>query len=35
VIAITLGSAAMAVLGWLGLSRSRRRQTENRDQEAT
>jgi hypothetical protein len=36
VIAITLGSAIMAVLGWLGLSYSRRRQTENRNQtEAT
>jgi hypothetical protein len=36
VIAITLGSAVMAVLGWLGLSYSRRRQTENRNQtEAT
>jgi hypothetical protein len=36
VIAITLGSAVMAVLGWLGLSYSRRRQIENRNQtEAT
>ena len=36
VIAITLGSAIMAMLGWLGLSYSRRRQTENRNQtEAT
>jgi len=30
VIAITLGSAVMAVLGWLGWSYNRRRQTENR-----
>jgi hypothetical protein len=32
VIAITLGSAAMAVLGWLGLSYGRRRVTQNRHQ---
>jgi len=35
VIAITFGSALMAVLGWLGLSYSRRRQTENRNQPET
>ena len=32
VIAITLGSAVMAVLGWLGLSYGRRRVAENRHQ---
>jgi hypothetical protein len=32
VIAITLGSAVMAVLGWLGLSYSRRRGSESRNQ---
>src|SRR5262249_35903034 len=32
VIAITLGGAVMAVLGWLGLSYGRRRMTENRNQ---
>jgi hypothetical protein len=35
VIAITLGSAVMAVLGWLGLSYGRRRVAENRHQTDT